>query len=243
MTALRIPRATGVAAWRRITDEIAADIEAGRFAPGAQLPSEAQLALRFAVNRHTVRHAISVLAEQGLVRATQGRGTFVETKPLAYPIGPRTRFSEIVTKAGHEAGGELIAAEQVSATEIIAHALRIASGAPVLRTETRRFIDTTPVTYAVSHFPLPRCDGFAAAYAQTGSVTRALKACGIHDYVRQETRISARSAQTDEAARLDLSPGRILLVVDSINVDLAGVPVQATRALFAADRVELEVKG
>ncbi|MEJ0097132.1 MAG: GntR family transcriptional regulator [Bauldia sp.] len=80
----RIARGGGVSAWRQIADRIAADIGGGRFAPGAQLPVEAKLAEAFAVNRHTVRRALAALAADGLVRATQGRGTFVEAKPLPY---------------------------------------------------------------------------------------------------------------------------------------------------------------
>ncbi|MDJ1159107.1 phosphonate metabolism transcriptional regulator PhnF [Chelatococcus sp. SYSU_G07232] len=243
VTALPLARGQGVAAWRQIADEIEADIAAGRLAPGAQLPTEAKLAARFAVNRHTVRRAIAVLAAKGLLRATQGRGTFVEAKPLAYPIGRRTRFTEIVTREGHEAGGELISAVETAADEHVASILRIAVGAPVLETEMRRFVDGTPVSFGTSFFPLPRFAGMAAALRDTGSITRALAACGVPDYMRAETRISARLATVEDAARLDLSPGRILLVVDGVNVDAAGVPIQATRAFFAADRVELRVAG
>jgi GntR family phosphonate transport system transcriptional regulator len=121
-----LARGEGLAAWRQIADDVAGDIEAGRLAAGAQLPTEAALAARFGVNRHTVRRALAALAERGLVRATQGRGTFVETQRLAYPIGRRTRFSEIVSKAGREAWGDLIGAETVPADPATAEALRLA---------------------------------------------------------------------------------------------------------------------
>ena len=105
---LRLSRGEGLAAWRQIADGLEADMAAGRLLPGDRLPAEAELARRFGVNRHTVRRALAVLASRGLVRATQGRGTFVEAKPLAYPIGPRTRFSEAVARTGREAWGDLI---------------------------------------------------------------------------------------------------------------------------------------
>jgi GntR family transcriptional regulator, phosphonate transport system regulatory protein len=207
-----------------------------------QLPTEAQLAQRFAVNRHTVRRAIAVLASRGLLRTTQGRGTFVEQRPLPYPIGPRTRFSEIVSREGRSAGSELVEALAVACPAAVAAALRIGEGEPVLRLRTRRFIDGTPVSLGESYQPLPRFDGFAEAFRRHGAVTPAFAACGVGDYRRLETRISARTAGVAEAADLDLVPGRILLMVDSVNVDLAGLPIQATRALFAADRMELVVE-
>nr|WP_073052775.1 phosphonate metabolism transcriptional regulator PhnF [Kaistia soli] len=237
-----IARGGGISAWRQIADDIEADISAGRFPAGAQLPTEAQLATRFAVNRHTVRRGLSELAVRGLVRATQGRGTFVEARPIRYPIGPRTRFSEIVSRAGREAGGRLLGSAVVAADARTAAALGVAEGAPVIRLDTLRSADGTPISLGSGFFPLPRFERFGDAYLAYGSITGALASRGVDDYRRLETRISARPASAEEAASLDLAPGRLLLAVDSINVDGDGTPIQFTRALFAADRTEIVVE-
>lgn len=236
-------RGEGVAAWRQIVDGLEADIAAGRLGPGDKLATEAQLAERFGVNRHTVRRALAVLASRGLVRATQGRGTFVEARPLAYPIGPRTRFTEIVSAAGRQAGGVLVAAGEAPADAWAADRLGIAPGAPVLELVTLRSADGTPMTLATNVFPLPRFAGLDARYRETGSITKAYRLFGVADYRRLSTAVTARTATSDEAAPLDLAPGRIVLVLDNVNVDAAGARIQATRALFPADRVELKVEG
>ncbi|MCJ2123824.1 phosphonate metabolism transcriptional regulator PhnF [Methylobacterium sp. J-077] len=236
-------RGEGLTAWRQIADALTADIAAGRYAPGQQMPTEAALAARFAVNRHTVRRALAALAEGGLVRASQGRGTFVEEAPLAYPIGPRTRFSEIVTGAGREAWGDLLASAIVPAGPKQAAALTIEPGAPILELLTIHRADDAPISTAQTWLPLPRFSDFAAAYAERGSITRAFAACGVHDYTRLSTRIRARPADAQEAERLDIAPGRVVMVVSSVNIDSAGVPIQANRTLFAADRVELVIGG
>ncbi|ACL59082.1 phosphonate metabolism transcriptional regulator PhnF [Methylobacterium nodulans] len=238
-----LSRGEGLAAWRQIADGLAAEIEAGRLAAGAQLPTEAALAARFGVNRHTVRRALAALAERGLVRATQGRGTFVEAPRLAYPIGLRTRFSEIVSRAGREAWGDLIAAASIPADDGLAEDLGIGVGDPVLELLTVHRADGTPISTARTCLPLPRFAGFDRAYAALGSITRAYAEYGIADYTRLSTRIGARVAAADEAARLDLAPGRVLITIASVNVDAAGTRIQATRSLFVADRVELVVEG
>ncbi|SDO12214.1 GntR family transcriptional regulator, phosphonate transport system regulatory protein [Methylobacterium phyllostachyos] len=236
-------RGEGLTAWRQIADALIADIATGLYTAGQQLPSEAALAARFAVNRHTVRRALAALAEGGLVRASQGRGTFVEAAPLAYPIGPRTRFSEIVAGAGREAWGDLLAAATVPAGAEQAEALALAPGAPVLELLTVHRADETPLSTALTWLPLPRFSGFSEAYAARGSITRAFAACGVDDYTRLSTRIRARPADAQEAERLDIAPGRVVMVVSSVNIDAAGVPIQANRTLFAADRVELVIGG
>lgn len=234
-------RGEGVAAWRQIADEIEADIARQRFGPGEQLPTEARLAARFGVNRHTVRRAIASLAERGLLKAAQGRGTFVESWPLSYPIGPRTRFSENVARERHQPGGELLRAVEVPATPDVARALAIPSGAPVAAVCTRRFADGTPISCGILHLPLPRFSGFAEAYRRHNAVTPALAACGVDDYSRLETRIAARPATAEEAALLNLAPGRVVLAVTSINVDRDRQPIEFAQVAFSADRVELLV--
>ena len=235
-------RGQGLAAWRQIADGIGAELAAGRLRAGQKLPTEAQLARRFGVNRHTVRRALAVLAERGLVRTTQGRGTFVEARPLASPIGPRTRFSEIVAGAGREAWGALLSAAEIFADDETARALELQPGAAVLALTTLHTADGTPISLARTCLPLPRFAGLDRIYADAGSLTRAYAAIGVADYARLSTRITARPAGAEEAALLDLAPGRALLVVESVNVDAQGRRIQATRSSFAADRVELVVE-
>ena len=60
--------------WKSIAATIGDEIAKGHYGPGDKLPTEAALSARFGVNRHTVRHALSDMAERGLVRARRGAG-------------------------------------------------------------------------------------------------------------------------------------------------------------------------
>jgi GntR family transcriptional regulator, transcriptional repressor for pyruvate dehydrogenase complex len=66
----------------------------GQCAPGARLPSEAQLAEALGVSRTVVREAISRLKSEGLLDSRQGRGVFVETAPVRpLRLDPQTGLS------------------------------------------------------------------------------------------------------------------------------------------------------
>ncbi len=202
----------------------------GRFRPGEQLPVEATLASDFAVNRHTVRRALAALAAGGLVRATQGRGDVCRGEAPAPIRSARGRGSPSSSRAaGREAGGKLIASAKATPTAAeIAQALNIARGASVLRLETVRSADGTPISMGTAHFPLPRFAKLAGGYRKTGSTTKALKLCGVADYLRSETRVSARPPTAEEARLLDVAGGRPVLTVTSTNVDPDGLPIQFT---------------
>ena len=89
--------------------EIATDLR-GRVAAlgaGKLLPSESDLSAEFDVSRVTVRRALELLREEGLVDARQGFGWYVSGEPL------RQRLSELVTIEGEVQAGGMAPARQI----------------------------------------------------------------------------------------------------------------------------------
>jgi GntR family transcriptional regulator, phosphonate transport system regulatory protein len=232
----------GITLWRRIADELEQDIVGGRFAGGEKLPGENDMAKRFGVNRHTVRRALAELSERGLVRAERGSGTFIGTARFAYPISARTRFSEIVGRAGHAPEGRLIDHRCEPAAPEIAVRLGLAVGAPVICLEILRSADRVPMSTATSYVSQTLMPGAAKVFARLRSMTKTLAHFGIDDYRRRSTSIKAALADSVQAERLGLSPGRPLLIVESVDVARDGRPVLTSQARIAADRVELQIE-
>lgn len=238
--AVRVERRSGIALWRQIADRIRLAIGSGEFSE--RLPPEIALAERFGVNRHTVRGAIAALTQEGVLRAEQGRGTFVERrKRFAYPVGARTRFSEGLQGQAKERRGVLLDHAVEPADGRTAEALGLEVGAKVVRLETLSEADGRPVSRATSFFDEKRFARINNAYTESGSITFALKGFGISDYFRRSTQVSARHASDSDLADLKLSPGAIVLVTVYVNVDPDGRPVQFAETRFAADLVELSV--
>jgi GntR family phosphonate transport system transcriptional regulator len=234
--------APGITLWRRIADDLEQAIALGTHRAGDRLPAENEIAARFGVNRHTVRRALAELTQRGLIRAERGSGTYVERQRLAYPIGARTRFSEIVGTAGRGPEGRLIGHACEPATTDIAKRLGLAAGDLVVRLEILRSADRVPISSATSWLPASLAADAARIYRARRSMTAVLAHYGIGDYRRQSTRISAATADALDAERLGLAPGRAVFIVDSIDVSPRGTPILTSRARLAADRVELVVE-
>ena len=66
---------------QRVVAGLKDKILAGELAPGARLPSEAELAGEYAVSRTVVREAVTRLRAEGLLETFQGRGSFVLAVP------------------------------------------------------------------------------------------------------------------------------------------------------------------
>ncbi len=69
--------------FRRVADDIAAKIHAGILTTGEQLPSYKDLAVEYEVGLSTIRTALMLLAERGLIIGKPGKGTFVAGQPTA----------------------------------------------------------------------------------------------------------------------------------------------------------------
>ena len=239
----QVQRQTGVALWRQIADRIREAISTGAYDGTGMVPPETVLALQFGVNRHTVRSALAALAQEGIVRAVQGRGTLIERRErLNFPISRRTRFTTGLGDQAREMRGLLLAEAREPANAEIARWLHLKEGAPVIRLETLRNADQRPVSRATSWFPADRFSDIGEAYRETESITKAFAVLGLPDYVRATTEVSAAHADDGDIADLELTSGAILLIAKSMNTDLEGVPVQYSISRFAADRVQFTIE-
>lgn len=232
----------GVALWRQIADAIRLDIVGGKLANGDRLPTEALLATRFSANRHTVRRALAVLAEEGVVIAEQGRGTFVKSiRRLSYPIGKRTRFREGLKGQANSVVTNTLGDRIDNASAQVAEALGLKPGAKVVRLEAVSLADGVPLSRSTTWLAYRQFPDFAARLTELNSITRAFESYGFPDYVRATTRISARHADVEETRLLGLAPGAIVLVSEAVNADPDSNPLSYALSRFPAERMELVV--
>lgn len=226
--------------WRQIAESLRSEIAVG-FAPGDRLPSEAQIATRFGVNRHTVRRALALLADEGAVISRRGAGVFVTAPALEYPLSKRTRFRRAISATGRTPGRRILSVQTFPATETEARELEIGVGTSVLRVEGLTLSDGQVIGHFRSSFPQVRLPGLSEALSAGAGITESLATCGILDYTRRWTRLSARAADALLAGHLSLRPGAPVMRTESLNEDPAGTAVEYSVGHFAGDRVTLTV--
>lgn len=227
--------------WKSIAETLSEEIAKGHYRPGDKLPTEAELASRFGVNRHTVRHALGDLTERGITRSRRGAGVFVQSAPVDYPIGKRVRFHQIIRATGRLPDKRMLRIETRPCDESEADALALDVGDDVLVYEGLSFSGDAPIAHFISIFPVNRTPGLSAAFDEISSVTEALKSIGISDYIRAETRVTAERATTTQALHLGLREGDPLLRTVSLNTTPDGMPVERGLTWFAGERVTLTV--
>jgi GntR family phosphonate transport system transcriptional regulator len=226
--------------WRRIEQALHAEIFSGQMPPGARLPPEPELAARFAAHRHTVRRAIAALAQRGVLRIEQGRGTFVTEEAIDYAVGRRTRVEANLLGQNRAFSGRLLSSHEEPADAAAIAALGLVGRAPrVLVAETLNTADGVPISLVRHTMAATRFARFPEAYRETGSVTRALAACGVADFTRWRTRVSTRLPTAEEAKLLHQPRVVPVLVSEAVDAEPDGTAVKLSVARFAGDRVHL----
>ncbi|MER5457772.1 GntR family transcriptional regulator [Micromonospora sp. NPDC002389] len=103
-----------------IASKLRARVISGLIAPGSLLPSEGALMVEFKASRGTIRHALALLRDEGLVRTERGRGTVAAAQARTDGAGQEVDLSSHIIPASTEVSrllgvprGELVEEEQI----------------------------------------------------------------------------------------------------------------------------------
>lgn len=239
---------------RRIADDLRARITRGELEPGAQLPSERELAQTHGTARNTAREGITILRNEGLVDVHHGKGAFVRKPTPLLRLGGRysrkTRertglspYRAEVIKQGRTPSVECRSIERVHPPEDVAERLGVPTKIKsVVRRENWYFADEQPVQVGVTYIPWTIAGGSVLARkADTGpgSIYARFEELG-HPIVRMREEISARIPTPDEANGLAIPPGVPVIEVLHTSIDRGGTPFEVTRFVMRADLCGLD---
>lgn len=224
--------------YREIEQALRARIAALR--PGQRLPSDADLCAEFGVSRMTARHAMSQLADEGLVRRDPGRGTFVAEPPTHRRATFLMTFTHEMRRQGRVPTSRIVdrTARRPSDTE--RSQLRVPDDDTVIELRRVRLADGRPVAVETAVL-MSRCEVvLRSADLEQGSLHEALIAAGIVP-TRGNATIGAEAASAEDAALLGVRVGDPMLVERRLIFDQRGRPLERTESRYAADRYGLDV--
>ncbi|MBL8288271.1 MAG: histidine utilization repressor [Rubrivivax sp.] len=122
------------APYLKVKQYLKAQLAAGRWPPGALMPSEAELVAQFGVSRMTVNRSLRELQVEGLVERVQGVGTFAaQLARVSSTLTIRDLHEEIEAR-GHHHHAEVHVRREERAAPALAQQLGLASGAAVFHT-------------------------------------------------------------------------------------------------------------
>ena len=138
----------------QLRDEIEKDIRSGIYKPGDKIMTEAEMSKTYGVSLITIRKAVGLLIDQGLVVRKQGKGTFVTRPKVSRNMKKLQSFSEMCEQMGMKPGARMLENRLVEADAKTAARLGIEQGSQVVYISRLRFADMEPVAIEKSYFHL-----------------------------------------------------------------------------------------
>lgn len=212
-------------------------IEQHAISEGAALPGERELAGQLGVSRVTVRQALRVLEEQGLVSRRHGSGTFVSPRRIVQPLSVLTGFSEDMRSRGLTPGGHVLSLERTRPSPQEAMNLTLGPAEEVVRLQRLRTADHEPLALETSTMPGRLLGTVGPGDVENTSLYAMLRARGFTP-ARAIQRLSARAADTEAARLLHVEMGSALLATERVTWDERGQVLEFARALYRGDRYD-----
>jgi GntR family transcriptional regulator len=200
---------------RQVRDSIAA-LVAEDMRPGDPLPSEMAVAERLVVSRSTVREAMKLLEQEGLVETRRGMGRFATALSGLRSERPMTRFESItkmMTELGYEPSTNVVSVTERASTPSEQLAFDVKPNSQVVETRRLREHQGRPCVYSVNVLDPRTLDTPIGDVDWSSSVVVILEGMG-HEIVASTAHISvvAEPLQEDTLPHLDLPPGPWLMV-------------------------------
>ena len=235
------------AVYKQIADHLRAALADGRLGEGDQLPSEARLMAHYGVARMTVRNALRLLQDEGLISVEHGRGVYVRVRAPVRRLASdrfarrhraegKAAFIADSEQAGAAPSVDMIMVSEALPSVEIAGRLHLADDAQVVVRSRRYSLDGRPVETAISYIPadLARGTPITDPNPGPGGIYARIEELG-HTLERFTEEVSARMPTPEETRVLALPPGVPVFRLVRTAHDADGQVVEVCDTVMAAD--------
>jgi GntR family transcriptional regulator len=220
--------------YRAIADELRRRVEAGEFAAGRLLPSEADLSRAYDASRVTVRKALELLRDEGLVASRQGFGWFVAADPVRQALGRLGTFEQQLDDLGVRSERHVVEFGFVSAPARVREVLGVRK---VLEVTRLNLADGEPFARVTVWCPDVLGGGLSRDDVERATFYELLDV----DLGSATQTIGAAAADERDAGLLGVPVGSPVLVCERVTRNLNGDPVLMSVHVFPAHRTEFVV--
>lgn len=221
--------------YREISGDIQRRVEAGEFAAGRLLPSEAELARAYDASRVTIRKALEALRTEGLLDARQGLGWFVAADPVRQTLGRLATIEGQLEAIGVVPERRILDFGFVQAPSRVRKHL---GHAQVLRVRRINLADNEPFARVTVWVP----EKFGRTLSRDEVSARSFYELLPVELGGATQTIGAAAAAADDASLLEIPVGSPVLRCERVTYDVDHTPVLVSEHVFPAHRSEFLVE-
>jgi DNA-binding GntR family transcriptional regulator len=235
---ITLDRTSPVPLYFQVAEQFERAIVSGSIPPGEKITNEVTLAQDLGLSRPTMRQAIQVLVDRGLVVRKRGVGTQVVHGNVRRSLELTSLYDDL-RAAGQEPRTDILGLVRVAANTDVALELQLEQGAEVWSLTRLRWIGDQPLALMHNYLPVSLADLESFDLAGDG-LYASLRRSGIEIRVAKQ-RISARGALSDEAHHLGEPAGAPLLTMQRTAYNNAGLAVEYGRHAYRPELYAFEL--
>lgn len=220
----------------QIAEHLIGQIESGQLEPGSRLPSERELCEILSVQRDTVRQALAMLEDQGLVNRRHGSGTYISKPRIERDAGRLFPFTRAMQRAGYRPGARVILMEKTLCNPAVANQLDLQVSSFVYFIQRLRTVNQEPVVLENAFIPADIFQGLDGFDLNLRSLYEVMETEYGSQVSQAHQSLEAVAATEFEAELLGLEKGSPLILERRLTFDQLGRRVEYSRDLFRGDR-------
>lgn len=139
--------------YKQVANKIREDIVSNGTKDGEAIPTETRLAQMYDVSRVTVRRAVKLLIEEGLVYSVHGSGTYVSEKKIEHDIYKLQGFTEEMSGLHNNPSNEILEFQLSKPSEEVQGYLKLGDNDKVYYVKRLRLADGKPLILEESYLP------------------------------------------------------------------------------------------
>lgn len=225
----------------QLYDKIFQDIINGKYKIGSLLPAERELISTYHVSRATVRKAMEMLANDGMIEKKRGHGTYVKN------LKPKTYLNKVINYTKKNISNKTIAYKKVlDFTEIHANKklstfLNVPEGTPLIKLKRIRYADKEPMYIEINYFEKNWLPDLLTKDFSKESLRAFLMNQHHISWLCAHQKIYSITATEELATLLSIKPHSPLLYINRISYDINNIPREFVETYYRADNYYLEI--
>lgn len=219
--------------YRQLVNRLRQEIESGNYSIGSKISTEQEIIEKYGVSRITVRKAVSVLTEEGLLEKKQGHGTFVSAPKLKKAFHDINSFHQNCRRLGVKASTRVVSVKEITGDESDCRELEVNPGSRLLKTVRVRYSDNKPVVYEINHFSTAY--SFLKDMDLTGSLYGILSEIDVFPSAATHE-ISMVPANKELADALEIPVNSALVYLKEVIYDRQGRPLHNSKQYIRGDK-------
>ena len=231
-------RSSPVPLWAQVSADIRRRVADGAFADG--FPGEIALTEQYDVSRHTIREALRVLRNEGLLRSERGRGTTIEENTYSQNLGTLYSLFRTIEDQGVAQRSEVRRLSTTTNPSVAAN-LRLAPDTELVVLERIRFANDEPLAVDTAWLPKVTARALLTSDFTRGGLYDALASkCGVRPDAGHE-RVIAQTTPSHIAELLRLPTDVAVLYIERTSY-ANDVPVEWRETYIRGDRFSFEAE-